>query len=70
MSEAGVSEAVRNPGALNYLGDVILAQASTLGYQDAFAALGIFAFCGFIPAIYLSQAQRRTRSQTAASTAE
>ena len=70
LSEAGVAEAIRNPGALHYLGDVILAQASTRGFQDAFLALGIFAFCGFIPAIYLSQAQRKKLPQAAASPAE
>ena len=59
LSEAGVAEAIRNTGAIHYLGDVILAQASTQGFQDAFLALGIFAFCGFIPAVYLSQAQRK-----------
>jgi DHA2 family multidrug resistance protein len=59
LSEAGVAESIRNPGALHYLGDVIMAQASTLGYQDTFLALGLFAFCGFIPAIYLAQAQRK-----------
>ena len=70
LSEAGVAEAIRNPGALHYLGDVILAQASTRGFQDAFLALGIFAFCGFIPAIYLSQAQRKKSPQAAISPAE
>jgi hypothetical protein len=58
LSEAGVAEAIRTPGALNYLGEVIMAQASTRGFQDSFLALGIFAFFGFIPAIYLAQAQR------------
>jgi DHA2 family multidrug resistance protein len=61
LSEAGVAEAIRTPGALNYLGEVIMAQASTRGFQDSFLALGIFAFCGFIPAIYLSQAQRKPK---------
>ena len=58
FSEAGVAEATRNSGAIHYLGNVIMAQASTLGFQDSFLALGIFAFCGLIPAFYLSKAQR------------
>jgi len=59
MSEAGVPEAVLDPGALHYLGDVILAQANTRGFQDTFLALGIFAFCGLLPAWFLSQTKPR-----------
>ena len=50
LTEAGVPQSVREPGALHYLGDVIYAQASTLGFQDAFAALGIVTLVGLIPA--------------------
>ena len=45
-------------GALHYLGDMILAQANTRGFRDTFLALGIFAFCGLIPAWFLSQTKR------------
>ncbi len=37
---------------------MILAQANTRGFQDTFLALGIFAFCGLIPAWFLSQTKR------------
>ncbi|MGA8007130.1 MAG: DHA2 family efflux MFS transporter permease subunit, partial [Burkholderiales bacterium] len=36
MHRAGVPDAVLGPGALDYLGDVIYAQALGLGFQDAF----------------------------------
>lgn len=68
LSEAGVAEAVQNPGALHYLGNVISAQGTTLAFQDTFLALGIFAFFGFLPALYLSQA--KSRVAPAASPAE
>jgi len=58
MSESGVAEAILEPGALHYLGDIIVAQASTRGFQDTFLALGLFAFCGFLPALFLSQTKR------------
>lgn len=50
LTEAGVPQTAREPGALHYLGDVIYAQASTLGFQDAFAALGIVTLVGLVPA--------------------
>ena len=54
LTEAGVQQSAREPGALHYLGDVIYAQASTLGFQDAFAALGIVTLVGLIPAWIMS----------------
>ena len=50
LTEAGVPKTAREPGALHYLGDVIYAQASTLGFHDAFAALGIVTLVGLVPA--------------------
>ncbi|MDP6389689.1 MAG: DHA2 family efflux MFS transporter permease subunit [Alphaproteobacteria bacterium] len=50
LSEAGVPEAAQTPGALHYLGEVIYAQASTMGFQDAFISLSMLAFFGLIPA--------------------
>ena len=54
LAEAGVPQSAREPGALHYLGDVIYAQASTLGFQDAFAALGIVTLIGLLPAWVMS----------------
>lgn len=58
LTEAGVPQTAREPGALHYLGDVIYAQASTLGFQDAFAALGIVTLFGLIPAWIMSATRK------------
>ena len=36
LGEFGVPEAIRGSGALHYLGDIVSAQASTLGFKDGF----------------------------------
>ncbi len=54
FTEAGVPEIAREPGAIQYMGDVILAQASTRGFQDAFAVLAIMAFMAIIPALMMA----------------
>ena len=58
MHRAGVPDAVLGPGALNYLGDVIYAQALGLGFQDAFFQI-CFAFgLALVPAWPLGRAGR------------
>ena len=47
-------EIAREPGAIQYMGDVILAQASTRGFQDAFTLLAIMAFMAIIPALMMA----------------
>ena len=58
LTEAGVPPIARGPGALHYLGDVIYAQASTLGFQDAFMTLGIITLAGLLPAWVMSVTQK------------
>ncbi len=62
LSEAGVADADRNAGALHYLGEVIYAQASTLGFQDAFTTLGLIAVAGLLPAWVLARFKDRPGS--------
>lgn len=62
LTEAGVPEAVRGPGALHYLADMIYAQASSAGFQDTFLVLAFVSFAGTGPAWLM--AQRRRRRQT------
>jgi len=58
LHRSGVPEAVLRPGALHYLGQVIYAQARTLGFQDAFFYI-FFAFVlALIPAWLLGRAGR------------
>jgi MFS transporter, DHA2 family, multidrug resistance protein len=59
LHRSGVPDAVLGPGALDYLGRVIYAQARTLGFQDAFFHI-FFAFVlALIPAWLLGRAGRR-----------
>ncbi|MBL4720332.1 MAG: DHA2 family efflux MFS transporter permease subunit, partial [Alphaproteobacteria bacterium] len=60
--EAGVPEAARDPGALQYLGDIIYAQASTMGYHDAFMVLAVVAFFGVAPAWAMARLNKRAPS--------
>lgn len=58
LHRGGVPEAVLRPGALDYLGRVICAQARTFGFQDAFFHI-FFAFVlALIPAWLLGRAGR------------
>ncbi len=55
LSEAGVPEAMQQAGALDYLGQVINAQASTFGFQDAFMVIALVFVAALIPAWILRQ---------------
>lgn len=55
FAEAGVPEAIRAPGVFHYLSDMIYAQASTMGYHDAFMVLAIVALLGVAPAWVMAQ---------------
>ena len=55
LGEAGVSEAVQQSGALHYLGQVVHAQAATLGFQDGFWVLVAAYLIGIWPAWMLGR---------------
>ncbi|MEC7396824.1 MAG: hypothetical protein VX639_06705, partial [Pseudomonadota bacterium] len=61
LGEEGFAEALRSPVALNYLSDVVHAQANTLGFQDSFFAIAVVAFLGLIPVSILHFVTRRAR---------
>ena len=55
LHEGGIQKVMADSGALNYLSDVIYAQALTFGFQDCFIQI-CFAFCiAFIPAWVLGR---------------
>jgi MFS transporter, DHA2 family, multidrug resistance protein len=58
MHRAGVPDAVLRPGALDYLGDVIYAQALGLGFQDAFFQICFAFVLALVPAWLLGRAGR------------
>ncbi|MEL0019639.1 MAG: hypothetical protein VW709_07165, partial [Rickettsiales bacterium] len=53
LGEEGFAEALRPSVALNYLGEVLHAQANTFGFQDGFTAIAIVAMLGLAPAAVL-----------------
>lgn len=59
LAEVGAPEAVRQGLALDFLGRVVWAQASTFGFQDAFLALAVVFLLALIPAWILGRAGRR-----------
>ncbi len=56
LDESGVPAAIHQPGALHYLGSVIEAQATTLGFQDGFSCISIVFVCALIPVWILKRA--------------
>jgi EmrB/QacA subfamily drug resistance transporter len=59
LAQAGVSENVRGPGALHYLGQVIEEQASARGFSDGFLIIALVFMLAVIPAWNLGKARRR-----------
>ena len=59
LNEAGVAEAVQQPGALHFLGEVVYAQGITRAFQDGFWILAIVYLLALIPAWILSQTRGR-----------
>ena len=57
LSVAGVPEAMHQSGALHYLGQVVHAQASTLGFQDGFLIIATVFLAAMLPAWVLGRAQ-------------
>jgi hypothetical protein len=50
LARAGVAADIQSAGALNYLGKVVLAQASTLGFRDSFLVCALLSVVALIPA--------------------
>ena len=63
FAEAGVPETARDPGVIHYLGDMIYAQASTMGYHDAFMVLAVVALLGVFPACVMAQSGGSKRAR-------
>ena len=59
LNESGVPAATHSPGALHYLGQVVQAQANTLGFQDGFLILAIVFILAMIPAYIRARPARR-----------
>ncbi|RPI45221.1 MAG: DHA2 family efflux MFS transporter permease subunit, partial [Betaproteobacteria bacterium] len=59
LAELGLSENIRSPAALHYLGEVIEAQALARGFSDGFVMIAIVFVLAVIPAWNLGKARRR-----------
>jgi EmrB/QacA subfamily drug resistance transporter len=59
LGEAGVPEALHEPGALHYLGQVVYAQANTFAFQDGFIIIAAVFASALIPAWILGRSTRK-----------
>jgi hypothetical protein len=59
LARAGVPENLQGPGALHFLGDVVYAQAYTMGFRDSFLLIGIVYVLAMIPAWIMGRARTR-----------
>ena len=60
LGEEGIPNALHEPVALNYLGEVVYAQANTLGFQDGFIAIALMSLFALVPTLMLARKHRRT----------
>jgi len=58
LNEGGIPSGVRDTVALDYLSEVVNAQANTLGFQDGFIAVGLVSMLSIIP-VWLLRRNRR-----------
>ena len=58
LHQEGIPNALHEPIALNYLGEVVHAQANTLGFQDGFLAVALASLLAVVPTLLLSRSRR------------
>ncbi|NKB59721.1 MAG: DHA2 family efflux MFS transporter permease subunit [Alphaproteobacteria bacterium] len=59
LNAGGVPDALLDSLALDYLGEVVNAQANTLGFQDGFIAMGFISLCSIVPVLLLRRKGRQ-----------
>lgn len=64
-ARAGVPEAVRPAAALDYLGRMIYAQGSMMGFRDCFLVLAVISFCALLPAFLMRPSLQATHENGA-----
>ena len=55
LSQVGVPDAIREAGAMNYLGQVIYTQGNMLGYRDSFFIVSAIFVIAILPAFMMRQ---------------
>ena len=63
IGQAGVPEAIRQAGAMNYLGRMIYTQGNMLGYRDSFFIVGAIFLAALLPALMMRQGAARPALQ-------
>ncbi len=63
LAQAGVPEAIRQAGAVHFLGEVIYQQANKLGYRDSFLLVAIIFLIALIPALMMRSGRGRSAPQ-------
>ncbi len=58
LAQAGVPEAIRQAGAMNYLGRVIYSQGNMLGFRDCFFIVGVIFLVALLPALMMHRGSR------------
>jgi hypothetical protein len=53
LNSGGVPDGLHNSVALDYLGEVVRAQANTSGFQDGFITVGLVSMVALIPVFFL-----------------
>src|SRR3546814_13147849 len=66
LAQAGVPEAIRQAGALNYLGRMIYSQGNLLGYRDSFFIVGAIFPAALVPALIMRRGPQHLPAPSAA----
>ncbi len=64
LSQVGVPDAIREAGAMNYLGQVIYTQGNMLGYRDSFFIVSAIFVIAILPAFMMRQRPVRQAIET------
>lgn len=63
LAQAGVPEAIRQAGAMNYLGRLIYARGNIMGYRDSFFVVGAIFLAALLPALSMRRGSARPALQ-------
>ena len=59
LAQVGVPDAIRQAGAMNYLGRIIYSQGNMLGFRDCFFIVGAIFLAALIPGLMMRRRSRR-----------
>jgi len=59
LTHGGAPEGLLRPGSLHFLGQVIEAQANTLGFKDGYMMIAVVFVCALVPALMLRNKQKK-----------